>query len=1649
MKQVLGILFRILKWIFITILAVLLLLVIVVKVPAVHDFILRKATTYFNEKTEGNLSIRDIDLRIPSYVQLEGVSLESPDSHRIAYVGDIEISLGWRYLFNQTIHVDRLILKDVEGRIFQRDASGWNYDFIVNAFSDSTATPANTKSSSNWDFSIGYVDLQNIDIAYYDYFTGDSIHAILGNLSVDMDDFSVTQKTYQADKIALKNSAAFIRIGNRETNSSTPETNPSETQATPLNLGLKRLAFENNKILYEMGPAPDKYFFDIGKLEAYLEKLDIEKQIYRADQLALSQTKIHLKIAPTSSDTSHTPLSIFAPIEVQLAQLAIDNIDFKMETIGQPDNTILLENLGIDLRDAIIDSTQYVGNIESIEGSYNQFRALKNFSTEFEISSRQASLQDLNLQYGQSTLRANLDLKFDRMDSLISAGIFRSASIDIPQLRIVPEDIRSIVSALDIPDSAFILPLHPILLQAKVNGNTDKFTVEQFDLGTGQSNLKFTAVADGNSWLTKTYRINNLELDLAREDILPYLTGLDTNYVPPHTNLLLSGNFTTNSTDFNASVATTYGDLSLSGKGGGYAADTLPVKTILKSNNIDFASFLGMPQTFNSDIRLEATFKNVLDTNNFQLNADLKIDTLKYDKYRLHNLHADATLDSNLYSAKFLINDTFVVADFGVSGKINPGMSADLFGQIDGIDLQGLGFSKEDLRGKFNLKASYSQVDSIQKGTILINKIIFVRNERRFEFDPIEASAFLSPDSTSAHITSPLIDLNSVTNRSIDQLGMDMANTFGRTQVAVSDTSAFWNLNFKTKDNTDLRELFIPQLTQFDPASGVVDYSAEKRKIDADIQIPKIQFSSYTIDSLYIKSYGNRDLIETNLYVKHAGMDSLAIENLHGRAQTTDKGAFTELHIGADSLKPNYYVGLNLIADSVRLKNGFSLNILDSLVLNQEVWQVDPENDIHYFPKGWELKKLRVYKDNSELLVQKNREENATSISASDFDLKTLFGLIATEQPLLSGQLFGDFKLMGSGSFEGDGRVDNFYVSKADFGKLKWRAVNTNAGFDIAVNTKGGVVDFDLNGNMKPQNEASSALQLDLVLNKLDLGALPKLLPSEIFDGSGEMTGKMKIDGTTAAPQLNGNLHFENAMIGLAANGSRYSIKNQSIAIQPKAIEFNTFTVRDSSGNKLNVDGKITHDNFSKIRSDLSINASDFEIANLKPGVNENMYGKLIADAEIKINGRLDAPSIDAKIGISDKTNLSYIVPVSDYEDPFDDNLIKWTNFDSTKTTSILTRDKKKQTGKVDIYANTVDLNGSIKINKDATFRVVIDSAAGDYLEIRGGGDLGITYDRTGSLKLNGTYQIQDGFYQMTFYNIVKKKFDFQEGSLLTWNGDPMAANLDITAIYKTKASVAGLMVSGQSDQSNQTFNQRLPFEVLMHLKGNLLKPEITFDIQVASESRGAFGGAVDAKLADMRSNPNELNKQVFALLVLNTFMSSGNGSDNLVANQARNSASQILSQQLNALSSKLIKGVDLNFNLDSYGGAAGQGNTDLNVDLAKTFLNDRIVVRIGSTIALEENSSNASQASKEMMTNIAVEYKITPNGAYRFKAYRKNDFEDIIVGRITRTGVGVLFQHDFSRFHNIFKINTDSTQTANPDIQSTPEKTKEEKQDK
>ena len=139
----------------------------------------------------------------------------------------------------------------------------------------------------------------------------------------------------------------------------------------------------------------------------------------------------------------------------------------------------------------------------------------------------------------------------------------------------------------------------------------------------------------------------------------------------------------------------------------------------------------------------------------------------------------------------------------------------------------------------------------------------------------------------------------------------------------------------------------------------------------------------------------------------------------------------------------------------------------------------------------------------------------------------------------------------------------------------------------------------------------------------------------------------------------------------------------------------------------------------------------------------------------------------------------------------------------------------------------------------------------------------------------------------------------------------------------------------------------------------------------------------------------------------------------------ARASVSKLLTEQLNQLATDLVKGVDINFDVvsqdDDYTTGTRQSKTDLNVALSKRLLNDRLTVTIGSNFELE-GAQNTGQQTSNIAGNVALDYKLSKDGRYLLRAYRKNDYQGVLEGYIIETGIGFIISVDYNKFKEIFQ---------------------------
>ncbi|RYD95637.1 MAG: translocation/assembly module TamB, partial [Sphingobacteriales bacterium] len=270
-------------------------------------------------------------------------------------------------------------------------------------------------------------------------------------------------------------------------------------------------------------------------------------------------------------------------------------------------------------------------------------------------------------------------------------------------------------------------------------------------------------------------------------------------------------------------------------------------------------------------------------------------------------------------------------------------------------------------------------------------------------------------------------------------------------------------------------------------------------------------------------------------------------------------------------------------------------------------------------------------------------------------------------------------------------------------------------------------------------------------------------------------------------------------------------------------------------------------------------------------------------------------------------------------------------------------------------------------------------------------------------------------------------------GSRITWLGEPTAAQLDVTGRYEANTAPLDLVDQQIAETSQRNYYlQKLPFQILLYLRGELMKPDISFDIQLPQgrsfNVAGDVVSNVNVRLAQLRQEPSELNKQVFAVLLLNRFVGEnpfqGSGGGFNAGTFARTSVSKLLTEQLNDLASGLISGVDINFDVassDDYTTGERRSRTDLNVGLSKRLLNDRLQVTVGSNFQLE-GPQQSNQAANNIAGNIQVNYQLSKDGRYMLRFYRRNDYEGFVDGYVIETGLGFIISVDYNQFRDILR---------------------------
>ncbi len=978
-------------------------------------------------------------------------------------------------------------------------------------------------------------------------------------------------------------------------------------------------------------------------------------------------------------------------------------------------------------------------------------------------------------------------------------------------------------------------------------------------------------------------------------------------------------------------------------------------------------------------------------------------------------------------------NADLLLTASGMYDEKNPTVKVN--GEVIKLDLNKLGFYEKPMILAGKIDGDFTSLDPNNlNGYLNLKNFAFSDTKEVFPVQELRLNASSTKDSTHIIFNSQIADVELKGKYKLTQIFGALTQTINQyyqfqkpDKSQKIDPGQHFTFTAKIK-NDDLIRKFVPDLKSFETINLAGNYDADTQKIEIDGQIPQLLYGENTIEKGSLRVTNENQALQYNLNVAALKSSSFSLNKINIDGDVADNTINYNITTKDDKDATQFLIAGN--AKSLNDITEVSLNP-NGLKLNYADWNVAENNKIQISSKGILADNFRLSNGGSEIFIQSESESPSSplNIALKDFKIETITELIKKDTVLARGTINGTAQLrdvMKDMTFTSDLNVSNLIVYGSPVGDL---AVKVNNSSPKLLNA-----DIALSGNsndvriLGDYNTASSSFDLNMAINQLQMKSIQGFSMNAITNTEGYLSGNLKITGTTDQPNILGKVKFNDAGLEIAKTGSDFRKLNDEIDFTNRGIEFNKFKIKDKDGNALVVDGQVLTQTYRDFAFNLNVNARDFKVVNSQKSNDAMMYGVLAIDAGLHIRGNLDLPKVDGKLNVADNTDFTFVLPQSNPSLQERDGIVEFVDQDQVVLNKTIKADSLNTQSRI----KGMDVSVNIEVSKEAKLSIVIDKANGDFVQLQGEAELTGGIDPSGKTTLVGVYEVNKGSYDLSV-SFLKRKFDIQKGSTITWTGEPTMAIMDITAVYKTEAPPIDLVeqqISTESASIMNQYKQRIPFNTLLKMKGELLKPQLTFDITTEEKNNSISSNVkdvIDQKLAQLRTQESELNKQVFALLLLNRFIGENpfeSGAGMSAETMARQSVSKILSQQLNNLAAGLIKGVDLNFGLDSSEDySTGQKNTrtDLNVDISKKLLNDRLKVTVGSNFGLEGQARQ-----NENMTNIAgnvtIDYSLSKDGRYMLRAYRKDEYQVALQGQIIETGIGFIITLDYDKFREIFQ---------------------------
>jgi len=1350
-----------------------------------------------------------------------------------------------------------------------------------------------------------------------------------------------------------------------------------------------------------------------GKLEfgdIAIERLNFKLRTYQDDKSTNLEVFID-KLDDKKPRAPGTPPFYFSSSDVEISDSKFKLIDENRETTEM----LNFVDLNISASDFTIVGPDVTANIQKMSFNSKRGVVVNEMATEFKYTKQQMRFDSLSIKTPQSNLLGKVIFNYERedfKDFLNKVKIdaeFVESTVALNEVNLLYNEFGSdiIVSFSTMVDGVLNdLNTNDLFLTTDNTGIRGDFNFKNLftkDVG-------FVLEANMRNVTSSYYELRALLPNIL--DVLPSSIQKLGQFTVRGDALITESSINTKA-NINTLIGSSYVDLELT-----------------DIDHIDDASYKGFVSLIDFDLGNLIESDKVGITNldfNVEgkgmvmeyLNTEVigQVYSINFNGYDYKDINVSGILKEQLFDGSLLCSDENMQFSFkGLADFAENRNNFNFIASVDYADLKKINIINDSVsifKGDINMDISGNSLDNIV-GDIKFTKTNYQNKNETYYFEDFKVSSTFENDSTR------IIDINSpdiITgylkgNFRVKELGRLLQNSLGSiyTNYRPFNISANQRLAFNFKIYNKIVDVFFPEV-KFDPNTFIRgNIIADEGDFKLTFKSPSIVAYGNELDSIDVKIDNKNPLFNTYVSIGDLATPYYDVKDFNLINTTLKDTLFfrTEFKGGSeynDSYNLNFYHTFNKENKSViGLKTSDVSFKGNKWILNKD------GNSKNKVILNKTLDSITI----EEVVMNNNEQEQIRlrgQLADSTYkDIELQFKIVslgkitpAIDSLKLHGEVNGTLNVLQKDNVylpSSNLNIKNFGVNNITLGDLAIGIVGNRDLTDFVVNTSlvdSGFEKLSVVGNISNREEIPQT-NLIVDFNKFNLEPFSPLGEGIITNIRGLLQGSAILKGPINNPNWSGVLSLNEAGIAIPYLNVDYSFAPYSrVKLSDQTFHFQKIKLTDvAMSTKATLDGTITHRLFKDWSLDLDVDTNNDRFLILNTPFKEEVlyYGA----GYLNGTGRIFGPTTALTINVDGETarGTSLKIPISDVVSVGDFSFI---NFVGKKV------EDAEKGQRVLKEVEGLELAFNLDVTPDAEVEIVVDTKTGSSLRGTGAGILFIEINTNGKFNMYGDFVVVTGQFRYKFGGIIDKTFKVKPGGNITWEREPLAAQLNMEAVYSLNANPAPLL-------DNPGYTRRIPTDVVVRLTGELESPVIDWRIEFPGTN-----SIVKSELEYRLQDPTIAEKNALFLLAQGSFVNEQTGiNQQAVTGNLLQSASGILNSLLAGDNDKL------NFGL-SYEQGILDRTTDIQTEnrlgvTLSTQISDRVLLngRVGVPVGGVTETVVAG--------DVEVQILLNEEGTLSAKIFnRENEIQQFLADRQGYTqGVGLSYQVDFDSFKELLR---------------------------